>query len=109
MLLKDLDKYLTNEQIFYLNDHKMKLNIDTNFLLKILCMILLFHSLFLILLSKKVIDKKYNILGSITEYLLLVIYFLAINSIVIHTLSDEIFILTSLLMSLVFIKYLKYE
>ena len=109
MLLKDIDKYLTNEQIFYLNNNKMKLKIETNFLLKLLCLILLFHSLFLILLSRKVIDKKYNIAGSIIICLLLVIYFLAINSIVIHTLSDEIFILTSLLMSLVFIKYLKYE
>lgn len=109
MLLKDLDKYLTNEQIFYLNNNKMKLKIETNFLLKLLCLILLFHSLFLMLLSRKVIDKKYNIAGSIVVCLLLVIYFLAINSIVIHTLSDVIFILTSFLMSLIFIKYLKYE
>jgi hypothetical protein len=109
MVLKNLDKYLTNQQIFYLKDHKIKLEINSLFLLKLLCLILFFHSLFLMLLSRKVIDKKYNIAGSIIICLTLVIYFLVINMIVIHTLSNEIFILTFFLMSLIFIKYLKYE
>jgi hypothetical protein len=108
-LIKDLDKYLTNQQVYYLNDHKMKLEINNLFLLKLLSLIILFYSLFLILLNRKVIDKKYNFIGSTLVCFLLVLYFMIIDSIVLHTLNDELLILSFLLISLIFTKYLKYD
>ena len=108
-LVKGLDKYLTNQHVYYFNDHKVKLEINTHFLLKLLSLIILFYSLFLIMLNRRVIDKKYNIMSPILVCLLLVIYFVLVSSTVLHTLNNEFFILSFLLISLIFTKYFKYE
>lgn len=108
-LVKGLDKYLTNQQVYYFNDDKVKLEINTHFLIRLLSLIILFYSLFLIMLNRRVIDKKYNIMGPILVCLLLVIYFLVVSSTVLHTLNNEFFILSFLLISLIFTKYFKYE
>ena len=108
-LIKDLDKYLSSQQVYYLNDHKMKLEINNLLLLKLLSLILLFYSLFLMLLNRKVIDKKNNFMGQTLVCFLLVLYFMVIDSIVLSTLNNELSILSFLLISLIFTKYLKYD
>ena len=61
------------------------------------------------LLNRKVIDKKNNFMGQTLVCFLLVLYFMVIDSIVLSTLNNELSILSFLLISLIFTKYLKYD
>ena len=108
-MLVGLNKYVDSEIVHYVSSNEKKLIKWINIFFRMLYLIMFFYSLFLILLSKKAINKKYNLFLPISICLLLSLYSLIIVSLPINFLNNEINILALFFIFFIFLKYFKYE
>jgi hypothetical protein len=108
-MLVGLSKYVDSKIVHYVSSNEKELIKWINIFFRMLYLIMFFYSLFLILLSKKAINKKNNLFLPISICLLLSLYSLIIVSLPINFLNSEINILALFFIFFIFLKYFKYE
>jgi hypothetical protein len=108
-ILDDLDHFIEDQLVYYHSsngNNSMKVLYTIGNLFNL---ILFFYCLILILFNKTIIDKKNNINKPVIFCLLLLIYNLIINSMELNSLNTELSILSFSMISLIFVKYFRYE
>ena len=99
-----LDKIIINKV-----DNQNLFNFNFININRLISSILFYLSLFFILMSKKIVDRKQSIAYTIFLGFLFLFYLLIINNIELKFLNNEYQILTLILVSLTFFKFYKYE
>tara|TARA_Y200000002_G_scaffold356796_1_gene338834 strand:- start:740 stop:1696 length:957 start_codon:yes stop_codon:yes gene_type:complete len=109
IVLDNINKILGNNFIIYDENDDKIFKIKLRTVGKFIYYILFFLSIILILINKKIVDRKNNILISIFLCFLLLIYSTIIPSVNLVNYNTGLQILSIIFIAIVFLRYLKYE
>ena len=108
-LLENLNQYNNKKIVFYKNQENIFLDLNINLVYNFLYYSIFYLSLILIVLDRQAIDKKNSFVKNLSMGIFLLLYSISINSIILNNFNFELNMLSLLFITLIFIKYSKYE